>query len=102
MTLTKEEAKTKWCPFVRFSPNTPTPFVFNRDDGGPLRWQERLNCIASQCMAWRVIPAKSISAGRNQNDDLVAEGWTRTDKTAEYGYVYTQPEKGYCGLAGTP
>lgn len=71
MLLTEEQAKTKWCPFVRLSgqPNT-----FNRAD--PM---EHLYCIASACMAWRwagyrPVPSQNVP---NQNE-----------------------AHGYCGLAG--
>lgn len=48
--MTEEEAKAKWCPFVRF---TATP----SDDCYPNRNNDTVtnptNCIASVCMAWR-------------------------------------------------
>lgn len=49
MTLTEEEAKTKWCPFARFA--FPNGSSANRDDHP--RCQEHTRCIASACMAWR-------------------------------------------------
>lgn len=50
MTLTEEEAKTKWCPFAS---------VTARDANGcGTYWngEPAFMCIASACMAWRPIP----------------------------------------------
>ena len=62
MTLTEEEAKTKWCPYARV--------MVQRNDGEPTASANRMElvvppslmdwpaslCIASQCMAWQWLP----------------------------------------------
>lgn len=52
--MTEHEARTKWCPFVRYveidnDGAVATP-AYNRDceEGNP-----GCRCIASDCMAWR-------------------------------------------------
>ena len=47
--MTEAEAKTKWCPFVRFSSFDAS---INRRLSEPHIHQCTL-CIASDCMAWR-------------------------------------------------
>ena len=69
--MTEEEARTKWCPFVRLSIAANPGVAFNiwsGDDGDPMR----ATCIASQCMAWR---------------------WDFTGSSLAH-------HEGYCGLAG--
>ncbi len=73
--MTEDEAKTKWCPFVRhvWEHNVDFPGAYNRivvpDPGA------NLNCVASDCMAWR---------------------WAAFAEGEEHaGNVH-----GYCGLAG--
>jgi hypothetical protein len=88
--MTEDEAKTKWCPFVRavvgvdtiaetggptLTQNTP---VFNRVimSGNLVPWSPtQSNCIGPTCMAWRC---------------------TKKSKTAK------AVSEGYCGLAGRP
>lgn len=73
--MTEEEAKTKWCPFVRHAEDTNQETsvpAFNRL-AEPLRYN--LNCVGSDCMAWRWKPF----AGYEVHDDY---------------------DQGFCGLAG--
>ena len=100
--MTEDEAKTKWCPFVRVAmdwgeqddPLHRFAVGFNRDclqksytsdedDGGyaTCSW-DAMRCIGSACMAWRwnLIPAY-LAGG-------TADGLSDT--------------RGYCGLAGKP
>ena len=74
--MTEAEAKTKWCPMVRFVMQSGGAAYNRSEDGGPII---RTACIASACMAWR---AEMI--GDDANEPLV--------KTA----------RGHCGLAGRP
>jgi len=50
--MTEDEAKTKWCPFVRFAIPTQSGAVsgYNRTTGNMTDgWNA---CIGSKCMAW--------------------------------------------------
>jgi hypothetical protein len=52
--LTEEQAKTKWCPYVRVSM-------------GPNRNQKaetHLTCLASNCMAWRSVWSETAGDAR--------------------------------------
>lgn len=73
--MTEDEAKTKWCPFVRaVLPGTTLP-AGNRGVGPDgTEGVKGARCIASACMAWR---------------------W---DERTDYAPV----RQGYCGLAGSP
>jgi hypothetical protein len=92
--MTEDEAKMKWCPFVRspqaVATNVDVAMVggCNRDDLG--HRFERMNCIASACMAWRCNGSKFKDAktGHLSDRDLTGHGaWIET---------------GFCGLAGAP
>ena len=56
--MTEEEAKTKWCPFIRFSPCEDSQFTLtNRGVGLGVRergdiWAYETRCLGSACMAW--------------------------------------------------
>lgn len=73
MTYTEEEAKTKWCPAIRFSgAGTATDQDWLTNRAGSYG-ETAFTCIGSDCMAWR---------------------WkTYSDPTTGIGY---------CGLAGKP
>lgn len=104
--MTEDEAKTKWCPFVRtktmaFSQGElPGVAGVNRDfDGVPV---DRLHtCLGSACMAWReihdVATETTRSAQRPEGDGWLPgpgyDDWTR--QRADF-------VGGYCGLAGRP
>jgi len=82
--MIEEEAKTKWCPFVRHDTAGQNPGSFNRTILSTDK--TNLNCIGSACMAWRwnYPPAEEV-------DGL---------KVVE---VHHDPSgSGYCGLAGKP
>lgn len=93
MLLTEEQAKEKWCPFVRTVKFTPTSLhgIANLVQGNALgnRLAENMDelpgvtrCIASQCMAWRKLQKTEIE--KNGSFTLSTEA------------------TGYCGLAGLP
>lgn len=54
--MTEDEAKTKWCPFVRvvIGPDNPTWQGGMLTNRGAIPADNRDTlCIGSQCMAWR-------------------------------------------------
>jgi len=83
--VTEDEAQTKWCPAVRFVPETATTHpgtnrgtrIERGAEGAP-----GFKCIGSACMAWRweVSPA-AASAYEGIGGATIVAG-------------------GYCGLAG--
>ena len=81
---TEDEARQKWCPFARVPPYEGSGSPANRWNEVSVKhpdssYKVQCACIASECMAWRVVEM-----------------------------VYTDPpnerasDKGYCGLAGKP
>lgn len=72
--MTEEEAKTKWCPFVRLG-ETAIGSTYNRC--GP---EASLYCIGSACMAWR---------------------WNERGLRV-IGSIPPPGGEGHCGLAGKP
>jgi hypothetical protein len=76
VTLTEEEAKTKWCPFVRHNLGRDLPAAYRG-----MHVTSDSKCIGSACMAWR-------DAGKD----------TRTNS---YVGNYSV-DVGFCGLAGKP
>lgn len=96
--MTEDEAKTKWCPFVRIARLEPLPdqsdvYVHvggvNTDALGRNRIPRSCLCIASACMAWRWTAAQGIRVERYELDGSVS------DVTPTNGH-------GFCGLAGKP
>lgn len=69
--MTEDEAKTKWCPMVRITATKGYEDVDNRGQA-----LGDYQCIASDCMMWRLITGES---------GLPIDG-----------------ERGYCGLGGKP
>ncbi len=77
MSLTETEARNKWCPFVRIAAGTDTTggtTINRRVSAAGI--DDYCKCIASDCMAWQ---------------------WVREPRN--FG---TEPDRGYCGLAGRP
>lgn len=77
--MTEEEAKTKWCPFVRAS-GADGEWHTNRPSIADVEAKGFDLCCGSACMAWRweIAPEE------------VEPEWGRPNPT------------GYCGLAGKP
>jgi len=103
MTMTEEQAKTKWCPYARVIPAyldgesmSPLPIevpAHNRiQEIGAPRGQDAtthkaMNCIASECMAWR-------GQWRRKSDGLLCG--------QSYPSCGDGERVGHCGLAGAP
>lgn len=95
--MTEDEAKTKWCPFVRSQvigqDKGKLMVLSNRDaaqlveDSDPNEFTH--NCIGSACMAWR-----SASGDRNSIPVVYSQ--------AEAEVVQRHRVEGHCGLAGKP
>lgn len=89
--MTEEEAKTKWCPFVRhaYTPmqfeTNPTAISINRCVEKD-KQAEGCSCIGSQCMAWRWILAPQQTVSFNEE--------SANPKAGSYVAI------GYCGLVG--
>lgn len=81
--MTEDEAKKKWCPFVRFNaPDGATDALIinnraKRAAPGETTNGQMCGCLASKCMAWRW-----------KLEGSVTETYSTTD--------------GHCGLAGNP
>ena len=89
MMLTEEEAKTKWCPFVRDELPPGPPFM-----GQP-------KCIASGCMAWRAVMQWEYRVGeRDQKPE--GDGWEWETLSNDCWERALPSGKGYCGLARRP
>jgi hypothetical protein len=74
---TQEEARRKWCPFVRVEGNNR---LFNTATDGFVNTTPAFHCIGPECMAWRVLHFSH----------------------AKTGFEESLHEHGYCGLAGRP
>jgi len=76
-TMTKSQAREKWCPFVRTGSNNR---VYNTLTDGVVNTPQLYHCVADECMAWRNVPLGHLKPGAAE----------------------TLKEHGFCGLAGTP
>ena len=99
---TEEQAREKWCPFVR---------ITHREDWAQTNRQEDVsidtctNCIASGCAAWRWSRVKETSAFLDAVKEHMKVTGENFDKATQV--VYADAEKfrhteGYCGLATKP
>jgi hypothetical protein len=106
--MTENEAKTKWCPFVRVSAGAGCiGGVSNRQDGSHNKTPDgNPNCIGSACMAWReaepefgeILESRPADPGTANPDPehwgyhMPTESWVRRQMIRKF----------YCGLAGKP
>ena len=83
--FTEEEAKTKWCPMVRFHNGYGGGIWDNKPGSREQATDTSTNCIASDCMMWRTYKDKVIETDSHGNAITI---------------VSKEEEGGYCGLAG--
>ena len=62
MSLTREQAKTKQCPFLRHNFAKEFEHIINPNNA----LSAILNCLAENCPRWRDLPCENI----NENCDL--------------------------------
>lgn len=110
--MTEEEARKKWCPYIRLTmfERTQKFMVSNRghdvESGLGGKGSGVFNCIGAQCMAWRWSRAKETKAYLDAVQTFMAETGENfniaSNKVwAKLGSTFEQTE-GYCGLAGKP
>jgi hypothetical protein len=111
--VTEEEAKTKWCPHVRYMGSDLQECGANRwKQSLPVEEPDALNpvacrCIGSACMMWRW---KENQVRQKRSSDPVAEWEHISAEDSDDGFEYwAEPEtawlarwQGHCGLAGKP
>lgn len=82
--MTEDEARGKWCPFVRVIEIRTGPERYERlDSRGNLNESGGPSCIASDCMMWRWVVSPS-DAAREAKDPFIE---------------VVSEVSGYCGLA---
>lgn len=105
--MTEDEAKTKWCPFVRIvtgtiaadktSQHASIQPAYNRvAEGHNWAFPGGGCCIASACMAWRWVAIWNGSYN-DTFDPSFADGGPHSTRTPNFSLSKTD---GYCGLAG--
>ncbi len=82
--MTEDEAKTKWCPMIRFSLGEVAHYS-NREEVADAS-NAKSRCIGSACMMWRI--------SHRMYSKIGADGFPTKDSNEIF--------EGYCGLAGKP
>jgi hypothetical protein len=77
MLTTEQEARAKWCPFVRVAGDNR---LMNTLTDGFVNSNASFHCIASECMAWR----------------------SQTISHTKRGFEEALRAYGFCGLAARP
>ena len=100
MILTEEEARTKWCPFVRLG-HGYNRLLLNGTEPGKV--PHTANCIASDCMAWQVVDDghdRIVPPTTAIEFELITQGYVRVP-APDVGYSKpgARPPTGCCGLA---
>lgn len=111
--MTEAEAKTKWCPHVRYlatfrsdDGKLETAGCFNR--GGADSGLEKSRCIASECMAWQFKDrqySRDTELWSRSKNQRVNSGWhddTYWKPVGEKADKEPPPAIGFCGAFGRP
>lgn len=102
--MTEDEAKTKWCPFVRSFPESEGFFPMTTreekiGDKGRIVG-ESTRCIGSACMAWRNNSTEvTIKPTDGEQFAFAQKIGFKQDPHYENQMIR---DGGYCGLAGRP
>ncbi len=94
--MTEEEAKQRWCPFMRISGSNDgldTMWHNNRPSFGDVDVKGFDLCITSACMAWR---GATKDVWVDPDGILIGAGGIAPDGS----YKIKDDADGYCGLAG--
>lgn len=93
--MTEEDAKGRWCPFVRLVHGSIGTQSTSHRDGQPAynrlvdeakySFPKAGGCLGSACMAWRWVPSNHMRGVPNRD--------------GEVEFVSVR-EHGFCGLAG--
>ena len=102
MILTEQEAKERWCPFVRYTSIRGQGINRWVDDADRQVNPEPARCIASQCMAWRwgqpSTETKWFAKPPETDEWRFASG-----ENNGANYTRARPNRrGFCGLAWRP
>lgn len=112
--MTPNEAKTKWCPFVRVVPASHD-WAFNRDKAVD---PELRNCIGPDCAVWRwngdppvcrTWRPENLTRGADEppRPEGLPASWEWVSTEEDLAPCWREPvaeadarRPGYCGLAG--
>ncbi len=113
--MTEDEAKKKWCPFVRLvvadaTGADPSSVAANRvgvRGTREVKLPDAACCIASACMAWRWSETKRSAAFLEAvQAHMAASAKPNFNTSVQAVYAETggkfERSEGYCGLAGAP
>lgn len=98
MLLTEEEAKTRWCPFVRMSNGPDGSWNTMRD----VRDETAYFCRGSACMAWRIGESAKKKVQSVVSGDSAFWVDVAAPEYANRQALEVRDGRGYCGLAGKP
>lgn len=93
--MTEDEAKTKWCPFVRMAPLAANQAYPEHVNSTRDQVAAHGACIASACMAWR---SKHEWLDNAQQEP----SWVSYPPYAFQPGEGQERDNGFCGLAGRP
>lgn len=106
MSVTEEEAKTKWCPFARVRRHgIAGSAAFNRfvDSEAECDTAAGSNCVGSDCMAWRISQQEPEVYYTLRGVEVgIGEVVSWEDQNLLKRCERKRAPVGFCGLAGAP